>query len=110
MTAFVFQFPAEIDSWYDGDTCKVHRESQPGETIHGESLRVEGINAPELRDAGGAAARDYAASLAPPGSSVTLIATKKDKYGRFLARIILPTGDSLGDLMIAAGQAVPYLT
>jgi endonuclease YncB( thermonuclease family) len=41
---------------------------------------------------------------------VTLIATKKDKYGRFLARIILPTGDSLGDLMIAAGQAVPYLT
>jgi endonuclease YncB( thermonuclease family) len=110
VTAFIFQFPAEIDSWYDGDSCTVHRQAKPGETIHGEKVRVHGINAPELHDAGGPEARDYAEGLAPPGSQVILVATKEDKYGRFLARIILPTGDSLGDMMIAAGQAVPYLT
>ncbi|MGH2373031.1 MAG: thermonuclease family protein [bacterium] len=109
MTAFVFQFPAEVDSWYDGDSLSVHRQSQPGQVVHGEKVRVHGINAPELHDARGMEARDYAAGLAPPGSQVILVATKEDKYGRFLARVILPTGDSLGDLMIAGGHAVPYL-
>jgi endonuclease YncB( thermonuclease family) len=110
MTAFIFQYPAVVVSWIDGDSCKVDRQTKPGETIKAEDVRVHGINAPEVRDAGGAAARDYAATLAPPGTAVMLVATKEDKFGRFLARVVLPNGDSLGDLMIAAGHAAPYLT
>jgi micrococcal nuclease len=107
---FIFQYPAIVVSWIDGDSCKVDRQTKPGETIKADDVRVHGINAPELKDAGGAAARDYAGILAPPGTQVILVASKEDKYGRFLARVILPNGDSLGDLMIAAGHAVPYLT
>lgn len=110
MTAFIFQYPATIVRWIDGDSCEVDRQTKPGETIKAEDVRVHGINAPELKDAGGAAARDYAFALAPPGTEVMLVASKEDKYGRFLARVILANGDSLGDLMIAAGHAAPYLT
>jgi micrococcal nuclease len=110
MSAFIFQYPAVVVSWTDGDSCKVDRQTKPDETIKAEDVRIHGINAPELSDAGGAAARDYAGTLAPPGTAVILVASKKDKYGRFLARVILPNGDSLGDLMIAAGHAAPYLT
>jgi endonuclease YncB( thermonuclease family) len=108
-TPFIFRFPAVIDVWHDGDTCYVHRGAWPALSIHGEHVRVQGINAPELSTAGGPASRDYANSLAPPGTLVTLVATTVDKYGRFLARVILPSGADIGDLMIAAGQAIPYM-
>jgi endonuclease YncB( thermonuclease family) len=106
---FKFYFPAEIDSWHDGDTCSVHRTAWPGLVIHGEHIRVQGINAPELHAAGGIASRDFANTLAPPGSIVTLIATGQEKYGRFLAKVILPGGANFGDKMIAANQAVPFM-
>lgn len=103
--AFIYQFPATIDEWHDGDTCYVHRGTQPGVVIHGEHVRVEGINAPELKAAGGADARDYAGTLAPPGTPVTLVASREDKYGRLLARIILPDGSDFSGLMVVAGHA-----
>ncbi len=109
MARFVYQFPAEIDSWHDGDTCRVHRGASPAIMIHGEQVRIEGINAPELRNAGGPESRDYAATLAPPGTLVTLICTREDKYGRLLARIVLPDGNDFSSLMIAANHAVAYV-
>lgn len=107
---FVFTYPARIDQWHDGDTCYVHLFDRPGREIHGEHVRVEGINAPELHDTGGIASRDYAAELAPVGSMVTLTATKEDKYGRLLARVVLPDGTDLSTAMIDAGMAKPYLS
>lgn len=108
-TAVTFSFPAEVDSWHDGDTVYVHRAARPGLVIHGEHVRVEGINAPELHDVNGYAARDYAASLAPPGTIVLLRCTHLDKYGRLLARVILPNGLDLSDEMIKAGLAVAFM-
>ncbi len=109
MTDFSYRFPATIDQWHDGDTPIVHRGAQPGVTIHGEHVRVQGINAPELSTAEGKAAQAYATQLCPPGTAVTLVADKVDKYGRFLAYVILPDGSDFGQKMIAAGQAVPYM-
>jgi endonuclease YncB( thermonuclease family) len=106
---FEYRFPAEVNAWHDGDTCTVHRGFAPGVEIHGEKVRVQGINAPELSAAGGTASRDYAGKICPPGTLVTLVANKEDKYGRFLARIIMPDGTDFSDLMIAAKQAIPYL-
>jgi endonuclease YncB( thermonuclease family) len=109
ITSFVWRFPAIIADWYDGDTCHVHRGAWPGIAIHGEHVRVEGLNAPEIRDAGGPASRDHAAALAPVGTLVTLTCTKQDKYGRLLARIVLPDGSDFSERMIADGFAVRYL-
>lgn len=106
---FVYHFPALIDYWHDGDTPVVHRGSKPREVIHGERIRVEGINAPELSQAGGPEARDYASTIAPPGTLVTLVASRSEKYGRFFCRVVLPDGSDFGDRMVAAGHAAPYL-
>lgn len=106
---FIFEYPAIVDGWYDGDTCTVKRGCAPGVVLLGERVRVEGINAPELRNAGGTAARDYALQLAPPGTRVTLTSRHMDKYGRLLAKIMLPSGKDFSTEMIAAGHAVPFL-
>ncbi|MBA3432028.1 MAG: thermonuclease family protein, partial [Actinobacteria bacterium] len=74
------------------------------------AVRVEGMNSPEMNTAEGKAAKVYAESLLPPGTQVMLTARKKDKYGRFLARITLPNGDDFSTSMITAGHAVAYLT
>jgi endonuclease YncB( thermonuclease family) len=106
---FAYQFPAIIESWHDGDTCKVYRGVWPGVVFFGEQVRVQGINAPELSAEGGAEARDFARKIAPAGTAITLICTKEDKYGRLLARVILPDGSDFSSVMIANGQAKAYL-
>lgn len=107
-TGFRYQWPAIIDGWHDGDTCIVHRGDQPGREVHGDHVRVEGINAPELHAAGGAESLAYAETLAPAGIAVVLTSSRPDKYGRLLCRITLPDGRDFSDLMLAAGQAAPY--
>jgi len=107
-TRHEFRFPAIVDEWHDGDTLIVHRYAAPGLIIHGERVRVEGINAPELHEASGTKARDFAADKAPPGTLVWLVAKNPDKYGRFLAKVFLPDGSNFSDLMIAAGYARSY--
>ena len=109
---FVWTFPAEVDRVQDGDTVVAHVLLHPNEggEAHAVNIRVDGINAPELNTAAGTAAKAYAETLLPPGAAITLIARKREKYGRFLARVILSNGDDLSALMIAAGHAVPYLT
>lgn len=106
---FVYTYPAVVDEWYDGDTPFVHRGTRPGEVLHGEHVRVQGINAPELHAAGGTEARDYAATICPVGTLVTLTATKVDKYGRLLAKITLPDGSDFSEMMVASGHAVPFM-
>jgi micrococcal nuclease len=108
---FVWTYPASVDSVYDGDTIVCHVLIHPGEggELHDTHVRIEGINAPELNTAAGTQAKDYAAGLLPPGTQVTLVAHKRDKYGRMLGRLILPNGDDFSSLMLSAGQAVPYL-
>lgn len=108
MTAFAWQYPALLDAWIDGDTPICHVGMTPSIEWHGVHVRVEGINAPELHDAGGREAKAYAESLVPPGAEVTLIATRREKYGRFLARIVLADGSDFSTEMIAAGHATPY--
>jgi endonuclease YncB( thermonuclease family) len=105
---FTWIYPAVVDRWIDGDTPVCHVRLTPSVEWHGVHIRVDGINAPELKDAGGAAARDYAVELAPLESDVTLLASRAEKYGRLLARIQLPDGTDFGTRMIASGNAVAY--
>ena len=72
------------------------------------SLRVCGINAPELPTDAGKAALAYAEQLCPPGTHVTVVSHGFDKYGsRADATITLPDGTDFAGLMLSAGHAVP---
>jgi len=101
-------YPAVIAAWHDGDTCHTDLDLGFG-LILALSCRCYGINAPELATPDGPPARDYAISLAPPGTAVTIISHGWDKYGgRFLGDITLPGGRNFGQAMIDAGHAKPY--
>lgn len=110
---FVWTFPARIDSFIDGDTpiCHVLVHPNEGGELHDVHVRVEGINAPEMNTTEGKASKATAEQLAAQyGYDVILVAHKRDKYGRMLARIIFADGTDFSGLMIAKGAAVPYLT
>lgn len=112
---FVWTFPGIVDEVTDGDTVVCHIFWRPDDEGHGINVRVDGINAIEIRDRFGGEARDFARSLLPAGTPVTLISRKREKYGRFLARIILPDGRDFGGEMLVAKAsdgstplAIPY--
>ena len=91
-----FQYQAVVQSVYDGDTCRLNIDLGLGIWAHNESVRLFGINAPEMRGAEKAAGRLSRDALRDwiLGRSVMIrtIATprgrdKKGKYGRYLAVI-----------------------
>ncbi|MBA2740989.1 MAG: thermonuclease family protein [Actinobacteria bacterium] len=107
MSVHVFSLPGEVDRVIDGDSLVVHLGIMPGKELHGEHVRLQGINAPELRHAGGPAARDYLRTLLPEGTPITLVASQMDKYGRLLARVVLADGRDAAEVLLAAGHAQP---
>jgi len=107
MANYVFTMPGVVDRVIDGDSVVVHVGIMPGIEMHGIHVRLQGINAPELRNAGGPAARDHLMTLLPIETVITLVSSQEDKYGRLLARIVLPDGSDVSSLMLSSGNAVP---
>ncbi len=112
---FVWQFPAVIDRIVDGDSLEVHVLRAADETEHGVNVRLEGMNATELRDQFGREAQAYLAALAPPGTAIMLLHRRREKFGRFLARALLADGTDLSTALLTAKAsdgttplAVPY--
>ena len=118
-----YKFRALITRWVDGDTAEftVYLGSRFDKIDVGFGLkhviadeydgtfRLFGINAPEKYKAGGAAATAYASILAPAGTEVSIKTSKDpDSFGRYIAEIYLPSGDTFSESMIAAGHAVIY--
>lgn len=93
-------------------------------------IRFVGIDAPEVRRSKkllqderethlpgqlllklGQASKKYLSSVAPAGTSITLVLEKQhsyDFYGRTLAYVFLPDGSCLNEIMINDGYAKPY--
>jgi endonuclease YncB( thermonuclease family) len=75
-------------------------------------LRLAHVDAPERGTTAGKAARAWLSELLDPirFGMPLLVRTYKpyDKYGRWLAEVILPSGESVAELMVTAGHAVPY--
>lgn len=113
---FTWTFPAQVERWIDGDTPVLSIRRHATLEENAVQIRVDGINAIEIRDAFGAEAKSYAESLAPIGSTVVLVErNKREKYGRELARLLLPDGRDLSTEMLLAKAsdgvtplAVPY--
>ena len=113
LSAVGIQTPARVLSVYDGDTVKVEADIWPGLTWKG-SVRVDGVDTPELRGKcdgekrKAVAAREFVRERV--GKRVTLVNVRKGKYaGRVVARIRLPDGTDLTEILIQARHGRPTM-
>lgn len=113
----IFEYYGRVLDWHDGDTCHADLDLGLGIVLAAFdlsgaatlSLRMYGMNAPELSTAAGKAAQVAAVGICPPGTNVKVTSHGWDKYGgRIDATLTLPDGSDFATRMIAAGQAVPY--
>ena len=95
-------FGGQVSYVTDGDTLWV----QPDSGGAARKLRMLGVDAPEICQSGGKAARDMLAQLALQ-RRVTVKVSYYDRYGRGLATVTLD-GQDLGARMVRAGQAWSY--
>jgi micrococcal nuclease len=105
----MYEYVAHVRSVYDGDTIRADIDCGFGIWTANQSLRLLGIDAPELGKPGGKEARDYLRSVLPVGTEVVIRTVKdeSEKYGRLLASISL-NGEDVNLTMIQTGHAVPY--
>lgn len=95
-------FAGKVSFVTDGDTLWV----QPDAGGAPRKLRLDGIDAPEICQSGGAAARVVLVQRALY-QRVQVTVRRHDDYGRALARLEL-AGDDLGAQLVRAGQAWSY--
>lgn len=126
----MYEYQAIVAKVQDGDTVYLDVDQGFREWHHDMSIRMAGINAPELKlkdpvtgayikDAAGhtvdnplgIAARDFLMDKLPVGQLVILhsLKDKADKYGGRWDGIIFVDNVNINELMIQSGHAVPYL-
>jgi micrococcal nuclease len=100
-----FSLSIALESWSgkvvavrDGDTIEIMRG---GRVV---LIRLAEIDCPEMDQPFGKQAKKFASHLSL-GEIVKVLPTDTDKYGRMVAKIILPDGRSLNQEMIKAGLA-----
>lgn len=105
----MWEYQATIVSVHDADTLTVMADLG-FYTYQQHTIRLAGVNAPELNTEEGRAARDHVRALLPPGTAC-VIRTKRygdtEKYGRWLAGVYANGVDLATDLL-ERGYAVPY--
>ncbi len=109
MTDPIWHYPrARALSNYDGDTVTL--EIDVGlSTYRRVTVRLARVNTPEMKDAGGAAAKRRTAELvALAPLEVTTLKDKTEKYGRYLAEIINAEGVNVSDQLIEEGLGWHY--
>ena len=109
----LYHYKAKVTSVYDGDTCTVDIDLGLGTWIHGEKIRLSGINAPEVRGAereDGLKSRDFLRDLID-GKEIVIRTFEDDKgkYGRYLGEIFLANDGgqfiNINDQMVSEGFA-----
>jgi endonuclease YncB( thermonuclease family) len=88
MTAPAYRYRAELDRVIDGDTVSLNIDLGFGVWAHKVKVRLSGIDAPEIKEEGGGAARRYLVERLT-GQVIVAETTKDrtDKYGRYLAEL-----------------------
>lgn len=103
----VWTVPATILRWVDADTADCSLDV--GFAIsYRAKVRVEHVNAAEIRTPDGQAALAWTQAFIPAGTQVIVESRRWDKYGRVLGTLKLPSGRDYGEELIKAGHAVPY--
>lgn len=104
---------SEIVSIYDGDTFTGTIKSWPTIIGYRISIRVAGIDCPEMRDkrpeikSKAQEAKQYVVERLRGATKVRIINIRRDKYFRILADVTID-GKDLAAELIANGLAKPY--
>lgn len=104
----MYEYKAKVLRVIDGDSLEVLMDL--GFSVHVKaSLRLDGIDAPEINTPEGRASRAYLVETLPEGAWV-VVTTRKDKtekFGRMLA-VVKKDGEDLNRTMLEKGLARPY--
>ncbi|TXH12439.1 MAG: thermonuclease family protein [Hyphomicrobiaceae bacterium] len=87
---------------HDGDTIKVRLADRTFLKV-----RLQSIDAPEIKQLGGIESRDTLRRLAPLNQPVFVESTQRDKYGRALGTLFR-NGQNLNLTLVRSGQAWVY--
>lgn len=106
----MYQYNAIVVGNFDADSLRVDTDLGFGNWTKNQPIRLYGVDAPELTTPEGKAAKAFVAALVPPGTKVVLTTFKdaKEKYGRYLGKVVLLDGSDLADTLVAAGHARTY--
>jgi micrococcal nuclease len=99
--AFADEFRGKVVSVSDGDTVTVLHDGLP------ERIRLSGIDAPESKQAFGTKAKQFTAKKCF-GKDVLVKCSGRDRYGRTIAEVLLPDGNSVNQLLLKEGYAWVY--
>ena len=103
----------KVVSVYDGDTFKVDIDSWPDIVGKSISIRIYGIDTPEIRGTKGEVkelavkARRYTAFYLEAADVVEIVDMRRGKYFRIIAEVYVD-GENLAELLIEEGLAKPY--
>ncbi|MYD92464.1 MAG: thermonuclease family protein [Chloroflexi bacterium] len=106
----MYEYGCQIVRVYDGDTVTVDIDLGFGVWLRNRSVRVGGIDTPELRTRNarekvfGYKARDRMRELLPVGSRQVMrtYTPKPDKYGRVLGNFVIEFDDGSGTTELAS--------
>jgi len=104
---------SEVTSVYDGDTFRVNIRQWPGVVGNRISVRVKGIDAPEMQahcereKQLARRAKQLSVELLRSGKKIELRNLQRDKYFRLLADVVVD-GKDLATTLRKAGLARPY--
>jgi micrococcal nuclease len=110
----LYIYKAFVEEVYDGDTITVDIDLGFKTHLKGEKLRLNRIDAPELKGstrAKGIKSRDFLREqILGKEIFIETIKDKQEKYGRYLAEVHLETGKDtsviVNDLLVEKGFAV----
>lgn len=94
-------FSGRVIGVADGDTITVLRDKKP------QKIRLSDIDCPEKKQAYGQKAKQFTSNLCY-GKTVQLNVQGTDRYGRMIAQVKLPNGNSLNQKIVAAGMGWAY--
>lgn len=105
-------YEVEVVSVYDGDTITVDIDLGFSIWIKDKSLRLYGLDAPEVRGSTrerGLAVRDWLRAKISQGRAIVIesIKDEPDKYGRYLA-VLYVDGVNINQQMLDERLAIPY--
>ena len=110
----MYDYQCTIVRVVDGDTVYVDIDLGFNHWIHGERIRLFGVDCPECRSrdpkekAAGLAAKTFVKGLLHDGGTYTLTTKEKGKFGRYLGVIMLSDKTSVNAALVTEHLAVPY--
>jgi micrococcal nuclease len=110
----MYEYNCKIVRVIDGDSIIIDIDLGFSHWIHGERIRLYGIDTPECRTrdaeekAAGLLAKEFVEETLHVGETYTLTTKEKGKFGRYLGVIMLSDKTSINAALVSEHLAVPY--